>query len=79
MQTEVGPAAVRFLVENAGSMQKMHLEAFCKLLSLPLTHDRDYIWDPAQYGYLEISSVTTVIRNLLSLHLSSLMTELCKS
>ena len=52
VQTEVGPAAVRFLVENAGSMQKMHLEAFCKLLSLPLTHDRDYIWDPAQYGYL---------------------------
>ena len=27
-------------------------EAFCKLLSLPLTHDRDYIWDPAHYGYL---------------------------
>ena len=52
VQIEVGPAAVRFLVENAGSMQKMHLEAFCKLLSLPLMHDRDYIWDPAQYGYL---------------------------
>ena len=33
-------------------MQKMHLEAFCKLLSLPLMHDRDYIWDLAQYGYL---------------------------
>ena len=52
VQIAVGPAAVRFLVENAGSMQKMHLEAFCKLLSLPLMHDRDYIWDPAQYGYL---------------------------
>ena len=52
VQIAVGPAAVRFLVENAGSMQKMHLEAFCKLLSLPLFHDRDYIWDPAQYGYL---------------------------
>ena len=52
VQIAVGPAAVRFLVENAGSMQKMHLEAFCKLLSLPLMHDRDYIWDPAQHGYL---------------------------
>ena len=52
VQLAVGPAAVRFLVENAGSMQKMHLEAFCKLLNLPLMHDRDYIWDPAQYGYL---------------------------
>ena len=52
VQIAAGPAAVRFLVENAGSMQKMHLEAFCKLLSLPLMHDRDYIWDPAQYGYL---------------------------
>ena len=52
VQLAVGPAAVRFLVENAGSMQKMHLEAFCKLLNLPLMHDRDYIWDPAQHGYL---------------------------
>ena len=33
-------------------MQKIHLEAFCKLLSLPLRQDREYIWDPAQNGYL---------------------------
>ena len=52
VQIAVGPTAVRFLVENAGSMQKIHLEAFCKLLSLPLRQDREYIWDPAQYGYL---------------------------
>ena len=52
VQFAVGPSAVRFLVENAGSMQKIHLEAFCKLLSLPFRQDREYIWDPAQYGYL---------------------------
>ena len=46
VQVEVGPAAVRFLVENAGSMQKMHLEAFCKLLSLPLMHQYWPTTDP---------------------------------
>ena len=62
VQIAAGPAAVRFLVENAGSMQKMHLEAFCKLLSLPLMHDRDYIWDPAQYGHL-ITRCRNFLRN----------------
>ena len=52
VQAAVGPAAVRFLVENAGSIQKIHLDAFCKLLCLPLAKDRDYIWDPAHHGYL---------------------------
>ena len=80
VQIAAGPAAVRFLVENAGSMQKMHLEAFCKLLSLSLMHDRDYIWDlPSMVILLpgvETFSVTIVTRNLLALRRWSSMIEL---
>lgn len=51
VQSLVGTFYVRFLVENAGSMHKIHLEAFCKLLNLPLKKTNDFLWDPAQLGY----------------------------
>ena len=52
IQRLVGPAWVRFFVENAGSMQLIHLKAFCKLLGLPLKTPKDYLWDPTDFGYI---------------------------
>ncbi len=49
MQVLIGVQNVRYLVENARSMQLVHYVAFCKLLGLPYEpHDR-YIWDLAHY------------------------------
>ena len=49
MQVLVGAAAVRFLVENAGSMKPVHYVAFCRLLGLPHDPPDQYIWDLATY------------------------------
>ena len=46
MQRLVGPAAVRYLVENAASMLQIHLDAFCQLLRLPIDHH-----DPCDFGF----------------------------
>ena len=51
MQRLVGPAAVRYLVENAASMLQIHLDAFCRLLGLPLDQHGRYIWDPCDFGF----------------------------
>ena len=52
MQILVGATATRFFVENAGSLQIIHLEAFCKLLGLPLNNPGDHLWDPGVGGQL---------------------------
>ena len=51
MQQLVGPAAVRYLVENAASMLQIHFDAFCQLLGLPLDQQGRYIWDPWDFGF----------------------------
>ena len=51
MQRLVGPAAVRYLVENAASMLQIHLDAFCQLLGLPLDQHGRYVWDPWDFGF----------------------------
>ena len=51
MQRLVGPAAVRYLVENAASMLQIHLDAFCQLLRLPADHHGRYVWDPCDFGF----------------------------
>ena len=51
MQQLAGPAAVRYLVENAASMLQIHLDAFCQLLGLPLDQHGRYIWDPWDFGF----------------------------
>ena len=51
MQRLVGPAAVRYLVENAASMLQIHLDAFCQLLRLPVDHHGRYVWDPCDFGF----------------------------
>ena len=49
MQVLVGTEAVRFLVENAGSMKPVHYVAFCRLLGLPHKPPDQYIWDLAKH------------------------------
>ena len=49
MQVLVGTEAVRFLVENAGSMKPVHYVAFCRLLGLTHKPPDQYIWDLAKY------------------------------
>ena len=51
MRTLVGVAFVRFLVENAGSMHKIHYRAFCQLLGLPAAPSTRYQWDLVTHGY----------------------------
>ena len=51
MQQLVGPAAVRYLVENAASMQQIHLGAFCRLLRLPPDQHGRYVWGPCDFGF----------------------------
>ena len=51
MQRLVGPAAVRYLVENAASMLQIHLDAFCQLLRIPADHHGRYVWDPCDFGF----------------------------
>ena len=46
MQGLVGTEAVRYLVENAASMLQIHLDAFCRLLSLHGDPQSSYVWDP---------------------------------
>ena len=64
MQVLVGTAAVRFLVENAGSMKPVHYVAFCRLLGLPHDPSDQYIWDLAKYTPL-ISRKRNFFRNFL--------------
>ena len=49
MQVLYGNQAIRFLVENAGSMRDVHFVAFCKLLNLPYKPFHRYIWDLAKH------------------------------
>lgn len=49
MQVLCGCQAIRFLVENAGSMKDVHFVAFCKLLNLPYEPFHRYIWDVAMH------------------------------
>ena len=51
MQRLVGTEAVRYLVENAASMLQIHLEAFCRLLGLPVDQKGRYVWDPWDFGF----------------------------
>ena len=55
-------AAVRFLVENAGSMKLVHYVAFCRLLGLPQDPPNQYIWDLAKHTPL-ISRKRNFFRN----------------
>ena len=64
MQVLVGTAAVRFLVENAGSMKPVHYVAFCRLLGLPHDPSDQYIWDLAKYTPF-ISRKRNFFRNFL--------------
>ena len=50
MQRLVGTEAVRYLAENAASMLQIHLDAFCRLLGLPVDQKRRYGWDPWDFG-----------------------------
>ena len=47
----VGPTAVRYLVENAASMFRIHFDAFCELLGLPSDQYEGYVWDRHSYGH----------------------------
>lgn len=49
MQVLCGSQAIRYLVENAGSMRDVHFVAFCKLLNLPYEPFHRYIWDLAKH------------------------------
>ncbi len=51
MEELVGPSAVRYLVENAASMLRIHFDAFCELLGLPSDQYEGYVWDRHSYGY----------------------------
>ena len=62
MQQLVGPAAVRYLVENAASMQQIHLDAFCRLLRLPPDQHGRYVWDPCDFGF-QITRRRSYFRN----------------
>ena len=62
MQRLVGPAAVRYLVENAASMLQIHLDAFCQLLRIPAVHHGRYVWDPCDFGF-EVTRKRNYFRN----------------
>ena len=62
VQVLVGADAVRFLVENAGSMKPVHYVAFCSLLGLPHNPLDQYIWDLAKYTPF-ISRKRNFVRN----------------
>ena len=64
MQVLAGTAAVRFLVENAGSMKPVHYVAFCRLLGLPHDPPDRYIWDLAKHTPF-ISRKRNFFRNFL--------------
>ena len=62
MQRLVGPAAVRYLVENAASMLQIHLDAFCQLLRIPADYHGRYVWDPCDFGF-EVTRKRNYFRN----------------
>ena len=62
MQRLVGPAAVRYLVENAASMLQIHLDAFCQLLRIPVDYHGRYVWDPCDFGF-EVTRRRNYFRN----------------
>ena len=62
LQRLLGPAAVRYLVENAASMLQIHLDSFCQLLGLPLDQHGRYIWDPWHFGF-QITGKRNFFRN----------------
>ncbi len=50
MQQLAGPDKVRYLAENAGSMDPIHFTAFCQLLKLDPKDPKKYLWDAFAYG-----------------------------
>ena len=50
MQQLAGPEKVRYLAENAGSMDPIHFNAFCQLLKLDSTDPKKYLWDVSAFG-----------------------------
>ena len=62
MQRLAGTNAVRYLVENAASMLHIHLEAFCRLLGLPVEKKGKYVWDPCEFGF-QITRKRNYFRN----------------
>ena len=62
MQRLAGTNAVRYLVENAASMLHIHLEAFCRLLGLPVEKKDKYVWDPCEFGF-QITRKRNYFRN----------------
>ena len=62
MQKLAGTNAVRYLVENAASMLHIHLEAFCRLLGLPVEKKDKYVWDPCEFGF-QITRKRNYFRN----------------
>ena len=50
MQHLAGPDKVRYLAENAGSMDPIHFAAFCQLLKLDPKDPKEFLWDAFAYG-----------------------------
>ena len=50
MQCLAGPEKVRYLAENAGSMEDMHFDAFCRLLKLEPAKRKSFLWDVTTFG-----------------------------
>ena len=50
MQHLAGPDNVRYLAENAGSMEDMHFDAFCRLLKLEPPKRKSFLWDVMSFG-----------------------------
>ena len=50
MQQLAGLSRVRYLAENAGSMEERHFDAFCRLLNLDPKDRKKYIWDVMSFG-----------------------------
>ena len=50
MQQLAGPDKVRYLAENAGSMDPIHFTAFCQLLKLDPKDPKEFLWDAFAYG-----------------------------
>ena len=50
MQHLAGPDKVRYLAENAGSMDPIHFDAFCQLLKLDPKDPKEFLWDAFAYG-----------------------------
>ena len=50
MQQLAGPEKVRYLAENAGSMDVIHFDAFCQLLNLDSSDPKKYLWDVLSFG-----------------------------